>query len=32
VLLNSFVGDEMVEERMLRPGEDEGVVDPDWPL
>ena len=32
MLLNSFVGDEMTEERMLRPGEDEGVVDTDWPL
>jgi hypothetical protein len=32
VLLNSFVGDEMAKERMLRPGEDEGVVDTDWPL
>ena len=32
MLLNSFVGDEMVEEKMLRPGEDESIVDPDRPL
>ena len=32
MLLNSFVRDEMAKERMLRPGEDEGVVDTDWPL